>query len=194
MRVILFNLYPYRTQRNQIRKRRVLGEFLAVVSIALVFGFLIRAELNTDLANQSVYLQELSRLENDIAQQVAEIQSKKDRILVLKRQVDALEAVEKESLLVSELLAYLDESIPDQVSIRRFSFDKGVLTLAGNALSVSDLALWLGNLEGEVDLFSKVDLVFVRLKESSRKAGDAVGEHEFEIKAFIQRGRHATST
>ncbi|HEX4843249.1 MAG TPA: PilN domain-containing protein [Limnobacter sp.] len=190
MRVILFNLYPYRTQRNQAKQRRVVLEILMAMFAVLVFCYLVRAELDGDLERQQIYLQELGRLESDIARQVAEIQSKKDRIQVLKRQIEALEAVERESLVVSDLMAYLDASIPNQVSLRRLAFEDGVLTLMGTTHAVADLASWLAHLEAESELFSKVDLVFVRLKENASKVEGGALEHEFEIKATIQRGGH----
>ncbi|HEX4878338.1 MAG TPA: hypothetical protein VFV39_00705 [Limnobacter sp.] len=198
MRVILFNLYPYRERRNVAKKRRVLAEMAAAFGLGALLCWMVSAEFDARIRNQQTYLQELGQMEADLARRVHEVQQKKDRVTALKRQVNALEAVEAQSMVAGELIAYLDESLPEPVNVNRLLLADGVLYINGHTKAVADLAAWVGQLEVEDTLFSKVDLVFVRTPEINdsvaKKDTQTPDLHVFEIKAILTGGVHGTAT
>lgn len=159
MRVILFNLYPYRVLREKRRKRRVMVELTVGVALGLGTCYAIGSEFGARVARQEVFLGNLSAMESEMATRVAEVQAMKDKVAVLNRQVSALEAVEKESILASRWVSYLDGTVPSNVSMTRLFVSKDVLIINGFTDAVSSLAQWVDQMEAGNSLFESVDQI-----------------------------------
>ena len=114
----------------------------------------------------------------------------KDRVTVLNRQVSALEAVEKESILASRWVSYLDGTVPSNVSMTRLFVSKDVLIINGFTDAVSSLAQWVDQMEAGNSLFESVDLVSVTEPKQTVK-GVVDNRHLFEIKAILRGAEHA---
>lgn len=161
MRVILFNLYPYRAFRETHKKRRVILEMTVGSFLGLVLCYSVGSEFASRVAKKEQFLGNLSAMESEVANRVAEVQAKKDKMTVLSRQVDALKAVEKESILASRWVSYLDGTVPANVSLTRLFVQDSVMTVTGFTDSVSSLAQWVDQMEEGNNLFKSVDLVSV---------------------------------
>lgn len=194
MRVILFNLFPYRERRNEAKRRMVLCQIGVSAVLALVVAGLVNVEFQRRYSIQDEYLMRLGRLEEDLTRKVAQVQQQRDRVLELKRQIKALEDVEAQSVVASELMAFLDQSLPMPVGLNRLVLREGELVVEGYTSSVSELAAWVARLELEDELFHAVDLVYVRTTPSEDQDGRPSGMHQFEIKAVLKGGANGTST
>lgn len=191
MRVILFNLYPYRLQREAKQRKRVLVE----LGVAMLLGALLCLGISQEFADraaiQQAFLSRLSATEAEMASQVARIQDMKNRVEVLKRQVNALKGVEMESALASQWVSYFDTTVPGSVSLTRLLVNEELIVLNGFTSTVSSLASWVDQMESGNRLFESVDLVSVTEQEVKSPPG-ATPRHVFEIRAILRRGEHAT--
>lgn len=184
MRVILFNVFPYRDRLIQRRKLRVMTELSAGLLAAVLVAFLVWSDFDDRLNRQTQYLDQLASMEAEIAARVARVQTMKDEAQRLRRQVTALESVEKESLQASQVLSYLDNSLPRTVALSRMALKDSVLVINGLAESVPQLAKWVEGMEGNQRLFKHVDFVFLRdaARPIPEKEPSKDGPHQFEIK------------
>lgn len=191
MRVILFNLYPYRNHRESKRRRRVVAELSAGLLLGLCLCYLVGSEFSARVTTKEKFLSNLSVMEAEMAAQAAEVQNKKNRVAELNRQVGALQAVEKEALLASQWLSFLDGTVPSSVSMTRLSAKTDALMVNGFTSSVSELAQWVDQMEEGNALFESVELV--TLVEPGAEGGNAVNTqlHQFEIKALLRGGQNA---
>lgn len=190
MRVILFNLFPYRALRETRRKRRVITELAAgsVLGLGVCYG--IGLEFDARLERQQGFLGQLNAMESEMTSRVAEVQAMKDKVAVLGRQVNALQAVERESILASRWVSYLDVTVPSNVSMNRLVVNKNMLVVNGSTDAVSSLAQWVDQMEAGNSLFASVNLVSVT---ESKKSVDGVPDnrHSFEIRAILRGTEHA---
>ncbi|WP_138517013.1 PilN domain-containing protein [Limnobacter alexandrii] len=190
MRVILFNLFPYRAMRETRRKRRVITE----LAVGSVLGFWvcygIGLEFDARLERQQGFLGNLNAMESEMTSRVAEVQAMKDKVAVLGRQVNALKAVERESILASRWVSYLDATVPSNVSMNRLVVNKNMLVVNGFTDAVSSLAQWVDQMEAGNSLFVSVNLVSVT---ESKKSVDGAPDnrHSFEIRAILRGTEHA---
>ncbi|MCE2745160.1 MAG: PilN domain-containing protein [Burkholderiales bacterium] len=185
MRIILFNLYPYRALRETRRKRRVVAELAMGAVLGLGVCYAIGGEFQERVARQEAFLGNLSAMESELAAQVAQVQAMKNRVAVLSRQVNALEAVEKESILPSRWISYLDATVPSSVSMTSLLVSQDVLTINGFTDAVSSLAQWVDQMETGNSLFVSVDLVSVTEPSGTDKKVQG-NRHLFEIKAVLR--------
>jgi len=190
MRVILFNLFPYRAMRETRRKRRVITE----LAVGSVLGFWvcygIGLEFDARLERQQGFLGNLNAMESEMTSRVAEVQAMKDKVAVLGRQVNALKAVERESILASRWVSYLDATVPSNVSMNRLVVNKNMLVVNGFTDAVSSLAQWVDQMEAGNSLFESVDLVSVTEPKKTVK-GVVDNRHLFEIRAILRGAEHA---
>ncbi|WP_334119128.1 PilN domain-containing protein [Limnobacter sp.] len=190
MRVILFNLSPYRVLRENKRRRRVVAELCAGLLAGLLFCYSVGSEFSDRVARKEQFLGNLSAMESEVATRAQEVQAMKDRLAVLNRQVSALKAVEEESLLASQWVSFLDGTVPNSVSITRVSAAKDVMTVNGFTDAVSGLAAWVDQMEAGNELFHSVDLI--TLTEPATGGGEKASQrHLFEIKASLRGGNDA---
>lgn len=192
MRVILFNLYPYRAFREKKRRQRVMAELFVGVVAGLLLCLSVSNDFSDRAAKKERFLSNLSAMETDVANQVQEVQVKKDRLAVLERQIGALKAVEVESLLASNWVSFVDGTVPSSVSITRLSAAKDVLTINGFTNVVSHLAEWVDQMEGGNHLFHSVDLVTLTEPDNDGKDVKEGQRHLFEIKALLRGASDAT--
>lgn len=190
MRVILFNLFPYRDLRQARLTRRVVAELILGLILGLALCFAVGSEFSKREARKSVFLNNLSSLESEMAAQVQDVQRKKDRVAELTRQVNALESVERESLLASQWLSYLDGSVPQDVSLTRLLVKTDVMFISGFTSSVGSLSKWVDQMEDGNALFKSVDLISL-IEPQTALAGTESKQHRFEIQAFLLGGRNA---
>lgn len=187
MRVILFNLYPYRNLRESKQRKRVVVELVAGLLVGLMLCYAIGSEFSRRVALQESFLSNLSAMEAEMVAQAAEVQRKKDRVAELSRQVAALQAVEKESLLASKWLSFLDGTVPQNVSLTRLSTKMDAMFISGFTSSVSDLANWVDYMEAGNSLFQSVDLItLIEQGANSSELPEAGKVHQFEIKAMLR--------
>lgn len=189
MRVIVFNVYPYRDRFKKAKTIRVFSELGVGVSLALALAWGVNTDLTDRLGKQQSYKTELSRMEEEIASRVARVQAMKDEAANLRRQVDALEAVERDSLVASNVLSYLDAGLPKAVGLTKLNFAKNVLVVQGLAESVPQLAKWVEGMEGNSALFKRVDLVYLKDEQLNPANGGKAPDgspHQFELRLELQ--------
>lgn len=200
MRVIVFNVYPYRDRLKKGKTARVLTELGVGALLALGVVVAISSDFSSRLALQSTYKTELSRMEGEIATRVARVQAMKDEVQDLRRKVEALESVERESLVASTVMSYLDVGMPRTVGLKKMSLTKGVMLIQGVAESVPQLASWVQAMEQNAELFKRVDLMYVRDVEqtAAEKPKDAVVNldlpHQFEVRLELTGASKKTAT
>lgn len=193
MRVILFNVFPYRDRHIKNRTARVAAELAAGLVVAILFAFLVWSDFDGRLQKQTQYLDELATIEGEIASHAARVQTMKDEAQRLRRQVNALESVEKDSVQASHVLSYLDKSLPQAVALSRISFKDSVLVINGVAESVPQLAEWVEGMESNLVLFNRVDFVFLRdATRLTEKPPTSDGPHQFEIKLRLTAQSQST--
>lgn len=190
MRVILFNLYPYRVFRENRRRRRVLIE----LGLGLLLGFLVclsvSNEFDARLEAKQAFMGNLSAMEADVAARVQEVQAMKNRVAELNRQIKALERVEAESLLASEWVSYLDGTVPSAVSLTRLMVEDDVMFINGFTGTVSSLAMWVDQMEAGNALFKSVELISVT--DQAAESGDSARPgHVFEMRVMLRGGDDA---
>ena len=190
MRVILFNLFPYRDLRQAKRRKRVVTEIVVGVLLGVMLCFAVSNEFSEREAMKTQFLDNLSAMEAEMATRVLEVQNKKDRVADLTRQVNALQAVEKESLLASQWLSYLDGSVPPTVSLTRVLVKDDVMLVNGFTSSVGSLSKWVDQMEAGNVLFESVDLVSL-IEPTNVEANTVSKDHQFEIKAMLRGGQNA---
>ncbi|MEW6205508.1 MAG: PilN domain-containing protein [Pseudomonadota bacterium] len=190
MRVILFNLFPYRALRETRRKRRFMIELTVGAALGLAVCYLIGNEFNARVARSAAFLGNLNAMEADMKARAAEVQAMKDQVASLNRQVSALEAVEKDSILASRWVSYLDGTVPSNVSMTRLFVSKDVLVVDGFTDAVSSLAQWVDQMEAGNSLFKSVDLVSVTEPTKSAQGAED-NRHLFEIRAILRGTEHA---
>lgn len=190
MRVILFNLYPYRVLRENRRRRRVLVELGLGLVLGLLVCLSISSEFDARLEAKQAFLGNLSAMETDVAARVQEVQVMKDRVAVLNRQINALEQVEVESLLASQWVSYLDSTVPSSVSLTRLKVEDDVMFINGFTSTVASLAKWVDQMEAGNALFKSVELISVT-DPGGEGAGSAIPGHVFEMRAMLRGGDDA---
>lgn len=189
MRVILFNLFPYRADRERKNRRRVVVELAAGVLAGLLICNAVGSEFADRVARKNQFLSNLAAMEAEMAERVTVVQAKKDRVAVLKRQVNALKTVQSESLLASQWVSFLDATVPASVSMTRLYVSKGVLHVNGFTSTVSTLASWVNDMEAGNTLFQSVDLVTLVAPRDEAEAVSAP-RHVFEIRAQLRGASH----
>jgi len=190
MRVILFNLYPYRVFRENRRRRRVLVELAFGLLLGLMLCLAVSNEFDARLEAKQAFMGNLSAMEVDVAARVQEVQAMKDRVAVLNRQIKALEQVEVESLLASEWVSYLDSTVPSTVSLTRLMVEDNVMFINGFTSAVGSLAKWVDQMEAGNALFGSVELVSVT--DQAAEGGDSARSgHVFEMRAMLRGGDDA---
>lgn len=192
MRVILFNLFPYRAQREARKKRQVLAELSVGALLGLFFCYSLHLEFEAREASKQDFLGNLTAMEGEMANRVAQVQAMKDRLAVLNRQVDALQAVERESLLASRWVSYLDGTVPGNVSVNRVLVSDDLMVVNGFTDAVSSLAKWVDQMEAGNSLFASVDLVSVNEPNAGKEGIQADSRHLFEIRAVLRGVRNET--
>jgi Tfp pilus assembly protein PilN len=190
MRVILFNLYPYRVLRENRRRRRVLFELVLGLLLGLILCLSVSSEFDARLEAKQAFIGNLSALEADVAARVLEVQAMKDRVAVLNRQIKALEQVEVESLLASEWVSYLDSTVPSTVSLTRLMVEDDVMFISGFTSAVASLAKWVDQMEAGNVWFSSVELVSVT-DQTTKGDSPARSGHVFEMRAMLRGGDDA---
>ncbi|BET27289.1 Tfp pilus assembly protein PilN [Limnobacter thiooxidans] len=189
MRVILFNLFPYRADRELKNRRRVVLELAGGILAGLLVCNAIGNEFADRVARKSQFLSNLAAMEAEMAERVKVVQDKKDRVAVLKRQVNALKTVQAESLLASQWVSFLDATVPASVSMTRLYVIKGVLHVNGFTNTVSTLASWVDDMEAGNTLFKSVDLVTLIAPRDDAE-GATAPRHVFEIRAQLREANH----
>jgi Tfp pilus assembly protein PilN len=189
MRVILFNLFPYRADRERRQKHRVAIELAVGVLAGLLLCNAVGNEFADRVARKGQFLSNLAAMETEMAERVKVVQAKKDRVAVLTRQVNALKTVQSESLLASQWVSFLDSTVPPTVSMTRLYVVKGVLHVNGFTNAVSTLASWVDAMEAGNSLFQSVDLVTL-IAPREDVATEAAPRHVFEIRAHLREASH----
>ncbi|MFN4327282.1 MAG: PilN domain-containing protein [Limnobacter sp.] len=189
MRVILFNLAPYRAHRYRLARLRTTATLAAAVVVALLIPLCVSLDLSEREAAQTAYMEELGTVERQIADRVAKVQTLKDEMNRLQNQVDALEDVERKSLRVSRMFSYLEATMPGQVGLKSLTMKEGDWSVSGYTDSVPQFAEWVQGMEKEGSLLKDVRVKYLRQVDAqnpnagpANSASDkAASPHEFEL-------------
>lgn len=191
MRVILFNLVPYRERALHRRRMAVLAQCSAGVLLMLAGVLSIHAELSGREQAQVAYLGRLHAVQAEIEQEVLAVQAVQTELAELQRKIDAFDAVEHAALQPSQVLALLDATTPQSADVAKVQVKAGVLTLSGNTQSVPSLAVWVDTLERYTTLFEQVDVVsVVALERSAQPVASSpppTATHRFELTALLKQ-------
>ena len=192
MRVILFNLLPYRQIRLQRQRKRFWIQTAAVLLISVFFSFLISNDLSERLTLKGDLLAQIENIEQQIKDQAARSRALKEERDDLNRRIQTLESVDGKSNRHSQLFSILDTSRPVTVSLVSLSLEKDELKLIGLTASLSELSRWVNDLKNEKSLFGQISIVEVRsmsdsvtdvsAKPDGETALNAANLHEFELK------------
>ncbi|HEY1059200.1 MAG TPA: hypothetical protein VGE55_10775 [Limnobacter sp.] len=181
MRLIVFNLYPYRQLSLNRRRRRVIAELSAC--LVLIVSALTTASLwiSDRLDAQQAYQNALRDTQQQIAQRVAHVQSMKAQLQTLREQVLALRSVQDKAMLASTMVAALENGFPETTEVSKVLFKEGGLQVSGTTSSVAAFTAWVHQLETRRGVFSQVEVVRLRQPVRDNQLVDN-NRHEFDMK------------
>lgn len=194
MRIILFNLLPYRQIRLQRQKKVFWTQATAVLLVAVAFCYLITDDLASRVNRKSDLLAQIENVEQQIANQASRSQALRSERDDLIRRIEILESVDAKSARHSQLFSLFDSSRPEQVSLVSLGFEQEQLSLKGLTTSLSQLSQWVNDLKEQSALFRQINIIEVRSVLMSAVSGSSTqsssGEpglddgklHEFELK------------
>ncbi|HEX5486726.1 MAG TPA: PilN domain-containing protein [Limnobacter sp.] len=189
MRVILFNLAPYRQQREILNRTIFYVELLVTFSISILLCWAISDALSEKITAKQEYLNRIHALQSTVANRIAEMEKVKSKLVVLRGQVAILRSIESDSRFSSELLSVIDKTIPQGVALNQISVSRSKVSLIGRTDNLNVLAKWVDYLKSFHETYSDAALVSVNLVRSSKtdksepNSNDAV--HDFELQLDV---------
>lgn len=192
MRVITFNLYPYRSGREKAQQQKALIELSAAAGLAVLSCLMFTWDFSSRLSTKQDYLAKVESMKQSIALEAEKTNLIKKDIDSLQSKVSAIESVGKEALIPSRVFALLDRSLPSEVVLKGVAFEGSQIKIYGFTTSVPSLAGWLQVLELDKDAFSEVSLVRVIEFKGAQggsdpnSRGSLSGWSEFEIAASVR--------
>lgn len=184
MRLILFNLAPYRARKERLKKIAFYTQMAVVLGVSLVFCYAVSNELESRAVAKESYLHEISSIEQNIQLQANQVSVLEQKLTVLRRQAETLRSIEQDTLLSSQLLAVLDQSLPSGMALAKVTVNPYVVTVYGRTNSVSTLAQWTQLLKSFPKVYSNSELVRLIMVDSG-KAGTKGLLHDFELKLTV---------
>lgn len=189
MRVILFNLTPYRERRETLRRQLFMGES----ALALLFGVLlcwsVSSVLQEKVDAKQAYLDRVHALQQTVANRAAEVDSIKKKLATLRRQVSVLKSIESDSRFSSELLSVIDQSIPQGMALNRIVVSRDKVFLIGRTDNVNTLARWVAYLKRFPAVYSDAALISVTLAQDTQTNDKGIAPadalHDFELQLKV---------
>ncbi|MCQ8895311.1 hypothetical protein NQT62_02510 [Limnobacter humi] len=184
MRLIVFNLYPYRQGSMNRLRRRVMAEMF--VSLALVVSALAGVShwMSSQLDEQQAYQDRLRDTQQKIAQRVSRVEAMKAELKKLREQVLALRSVQDKAMLASVMVSALENGFPETTEVGKITFQDGWLQVSGTTASITSFTAWVHQLEMRRGLFTQVEVV--RLRQTGLDGPSVDGNrHEFDMKMHL---------
>ena len=179
MRVILFNLMPYRERIEKKKKRAVIIQFVSCAVFTGILCLSITGEFSSRIEMKKDYINQIKDVQNNINTRVKEVQDLQAELDGLRKKVSTIQLIEQQAVLSSTLLATLDKTIPKGTALTKVSFTPDQVQLTGRTSAINDLAAWVGMLNGQDGAFTQAQFVSLK-KTASTDQALAIG-HEFEI-------------
>lgn len=184
MRLILFNLAPYRARKEKLKKIAFYVQMAFVLAVSLIFCYAVSNELESRAVAKESYLNEISSIEQNIELQANQVSVLEQKLTVLRRQVETLRSIEQDTLLSSQLLAVLDQSLPAGMALAKVTVSPSVVSVYGRTNSVSTLAQWTEFLKKFPKVYSNSELIRLAMVDPGQ-AGTKGLLHDFEIKLTV---------
>lgn len=189
MRVILFNLTPYRERREALQRQLFLGESMLVLLGALLLCWSVNSVLDEKVNAKQAYLDRIHALQQTVADRVAEVDGIKKKLTTLQRQVSVLKSIESDSRFSSELLSVIDQSIPQGMALKRIVVSRDKVFLIGRTDNVNTLARWVAYLKRFPKVYSDASLISVTLAQDTKTNDKGIAPadalHDFELQLKV---------
>lgn len=180
MRLILFNLMPYREQR-EARLRKVFF-IKAVVAMAGLLGlwWSVDSHFTERLLEKEAQRERIKQAETDIANRVARVDAMKSELDQLKGKVETLKSLDQKAIWSGQILSLLDSTKPRSVYVASIKVKGDVLEVTGMTSAVPVLSTWVKLLETEGNFLRGAELKLINAKTSDGKV-DPTGLHHFDL-------------
>lgn len=189
MRVIVFNLVPYRQSRTLRKKSTFWAQAAAVAIFSALLGYLINDELNTRIMMKNDLLVQMETVQSQIANQASRAEALKWERDDLKQRIAILESVDKKSQRQSQLFAMLDEGRPKMASLSTLSLEKHRVEITGVTANLPQLSYWVSDLKSKDEFVSQVNIVEVTgVKTEQRATGE--GSKDNDVLRLITNNLH----
>lgn len=180
MRLILFNLMPYRELR-ETRVRNVF--FLKAVSALAVLGLLwwaVDSQFDERLAEKQSQRERIKQAEADIAKRVARVDAMKSELDQLKSKVDTLKSLDQKAIWSAQILSLLDSTKPRSVYLLSVKVKGDLVEITGMTSAVPTLGTWVKLLETEGNFLRGAELKLIKSSTSDGKQNPS-GFHHFDL-------------
>lgn len=189
MRVILFNLTPYRERREAVRRQLFMGESALALLCGVLLCWSVSSVLQEKVDAKQAYLDRVHALQQTVANRAAEVDSIKKKLATLRRQVSVLKSIESDSRFSSELLSVIDQSIPQGMALNRIVVSRDKVFLIGRTDNVNTLARWVAYLKRFPAVYSDAALISVTLAQDTQTNDKGIAPadalHDFELQLKV---------
>lgn len=180
MRLILFNLMPYRELR-EAWVRKVF--FVKAASALVVLGLLwwsVDAQFEERLTEKQSQRERIKQAEADIAKRVAHVDAMRSELDQLKGKVDTLKSLDQKAIWSAQILSLLDSTKPRSVYLSSVKVKGDLVEIKGMTSAVPTLGTWVKLLETEGNFLRGAELKLIKSGTSEGKQ-DASGLHHFDL-------------
>lgn len=178
MRVILFNLIPYREVQEVRRQRRFWLTTGVAIGLAALFCHQLTTELDDRIAQKKKFLSNIEEVALQVSDRAKQAEALKKERELLKSRVQLLEAVDQRSLAQCKLFERFDSSRPDRSRISSLELKGNGLSVGGNTADVPILSAWVESLEQDKELFKRLDIVSVEKWRPAQLDKNVKGGHQ----------------
>lgn len=180
MRLILFNLMPYREQREaRLRKVFFLKAAVAVAGLVALWGG-VDSHFDRRLMEKEAQRERIKQAEADIAKRVARVDAMKSELDQLKNKVATLKSLDQKAIWSGQILSLLDSTKPRSVYLASIKVKGDVVEITGTTSAVPVLGTWVKLLETEGNFLRGAELKLINAKTSDGKV-DPTGLHHFDL-------------
>ncbi|NJM31742.1 MAG: hypothetical protein HC848_01215 [Limnobacter sp.] len=179
MRVIHFNLIPYRLALEARARRLFWLQMLLALVCAVIFCLGVSSWLDGRLAEKDQFIYRIDDAKRSLAasaDKAAALEAEKNAI---QAKVSALVQVHLNTVAVSEIFSTLDTTLPQDVFMQEMKRQGDNLVIRGLTQNIPLLTQWVQGLQARTDIFSQVDFdVVERIKVAD---GLTDYSHEFVV-------------
>lgn len=190
MRVILFNLVPYRQARSQREKYIFWGQAGVVTLLSVLFCYLINDELDRRLMIKNDLLIQMETVQSQIANQASRAEALKWEKDDLEQRIAILESVDKKSQRQSQLFALLDEGRPKMASLSTLSLEKQRVDITGVTANLPQLSYWVSDLKTNEGFVNQVNIVEVMAVKPEQTYKQDAGEDDKDVMKLVHSNLH----
>lgn len=180
MRLILFNLMPYREIREaRLRKVFFVKAAVAVAGIGALW-WAVDSEFSGRLAAKQFQMSRIKQAELDIAKRVARVDEMKVELGQLKAKVATLKSLDEKTIWSGQILSLLDSTKPQSVYLDSIKVKGDVVQITGMTTAMPTLSTWVKLLETEGNFLKGAELKLIKAKTKEGKV-DPAGVHQFDL-------------